>query len=64
MDWQARDALFALSQESEEGYQAASEVVMTYIKKLCDDDKIYNPSGFVHKATKNARNEIKKNWWW
>ena len=51
----SRMALFTLAQHTK---QAAAEVMWKVVKKICDNTQFENPSGFLHKAVKNAWHRI------
>ena len=50
--------LFLLAQLSNNGYQAAINIVSKLYKKISDHQSINNPSGFLHSCVNNARNRL------
>ena len=59
IDDNARESLFALSQHSDQGYQAANELIGKLLKKKADNQTFNtSASAFIHSCVLNARNRI------
>ena len=50
--------LYGLAQLSQRGYEEANAIVWKMCKKVCDNEHIDNPSAFLHKRVKTAREEL------
>ena len=54
----SRQSLFLLAQLSDEEYVAANHLLSKLVKKTADGENIANPSAFIHKGAKNARQDL------
>ena len=58
VDMGARMELTLLAQLSEPGYWEANSIISKLTKKVSDGQTFGNPSAFVHKSCKNARESL------
>ena len=50
--------LYGLAHLSQRGYEEANDIFWKMCKKVCDDEHIDNPSAFLHRGVKTAREKM------